>query len=62
MYIPIDPQPTNVQGWLAAATVVQTRGGEAHNVVIDIADPLAETETDDFARSSPTFLSSALAA
>lgn len=46
MYIPIDPQPTNVQGWLAAAAVVQASGGDAHNVVIDIADPLAETETD----------------
>jgi thymidylate synthase len=46
MYIPIDPQPTSVQAWLAAATKVQDHGGEAHNVIIDIADPLAETETD----------------
>jgi len=46
MYLPIDSQPTNAQGWLAAATAVQGRGGEAHNVVIDIADPLAESETD----------------
>jgi hypothetical protein len=46
MYIPIDPQQTNVQGWLAAATTVLARGGDAHNVVIDIADPLAETEID----------------
>jgi thymidylate synthase len=46
MYIPIDSQPTNVQGWLAAATVVHARGGDAHNVVIDIADPIAETDTD----------------
>jgi thymidylate synthase len=46
MYLPIDPQPTNVQGWLAAASAVQARGGEAHNVVIDIADPLAESATD----------------
>jgi hypothetical protein len=46
MYIPIDPQPTNVQGWLAAATEVQQRGGDAHNVVIDVADPLTETEAD----------------
>jgi thymidylate synthase len=37
---------TNAQGWLSAASAVQTRGGEAHNVVIDIADPLAETEVD----------------
>lgn len=46
MYLPIEPQLTNVQGWLAAAATVKDRGGEAHNVVIDIADPIAETETD----------------
>jgi thymidylate synthase len=46
MYLPIEPQPTNVQGWLAAASAVRDRGGEAHNVVIDIADPLHETEQD----------------
>lgn len=46
MYLPIPPQPTSVQAWLAAATAVQEKGGEAHNVVIDIADPLAETDHD----------------
>ena len=46
MYVPIESQPTSVQGWLAAAATVQDRGGEAHNVVIDIADPLTESETD----------------
>lgn len=46
MYVPIDPQATNVQGWLNAALTVQSRGGDAHNVVIDIADPLAEAATD----------------
>src|SRR5436309_8584594 len=46
MYLPIDPQPTNAQGWLAAASAVQARGGEAHNVIIDIADPLAESDKD----------------
>ena len=46
MYLPIDPQPTSAQGWLNTALTVQTGGGEAHNVVIDIADPLAESETD----------------
>lgn len=46
MYVPIDPQPSNVQGWLNAALTVQERGGEAHNVVIDIANPLAESDTD----------------
>ncbi len=46
MYLPIEPQPTNAQGWLAAAATVHDRGGEAHNVVVDIADPLAESDTD----------------
>lgn len=57
MYLPIDPQPTNAQGWLAAATAVQKQGDEAHNVVIDIADPLAETGTDAaIIREVDTFL------
>ena len=34
MYLPINPQPTNVQGWLAAAMAVQQHDGEAHNVII----------------------------
>ena len=46
MYLPIEPQVTNVQGWLAAAIAVQEHGGEAHNVIIDIADPLGETHAD----------------
>jgi thymidylate synthase len=46
VYLPIPPQPTNAQGWLAAARAVETGGGEAHNVIIDIADPLAETSVD----------------
>ena len=46
MYLPIAPQPTSARAWLAAATAVQERGGEAYNVVIDIADPLAESELD----------------
>src|SRR5580700_4812135 len=47
MYTPIPPQPTNAQAWLAAASAVQDAGGEAHNVVIDIADPLATMGPDD---------------
>ena len=46
MYMPIEPQETSVQGWLSAAAAVQKLGGEAHNVIIDIADPLTETSTD----------------
>jgi thymidylate synthase len=41
MYTPIATQPTNAQAWLAAAAAVQDAGGDAHNVVIDIADPVA---------------------
>ena len=47
MYTPIPPQPTNAQAWLAAASAVQNAGGEAYNVVIDIADPLAMTGPDE---------------
>lgn len=47
MYTPIPPQPTNAQAWLAAATAVQEAGGEAYNVVIDIADPIAVAGSDE---------------
>ena len=47
MYTPIASQPTNAQAWLAAAVAVQDAGGEAHNVIIDIADPLAVVGPDD---------------
>jgi hypothetical protein len=47
MYTAIPPQSTNAQAWLAAAAAVQDAGGEAYNVVIDIADPLAVTGPDD---------------
>jgi thymidylate synthase len=57
MYLPIQPQPTNAQGWLAAVTAVRERGGEAHNVIIDIADPLAESDADAvIIRTVDTFL------
>ena len=46
MYLPIPTQPSNVQGWLAAASAVQANGGEAYNVIIDIADPILETDAD----------------
>jgi hypothetical protein len=46
MYTAISPQPTNAQAWLAAASAVQNAGGEAHNVVIDIADPLSVSPAD----------------
>lgn len=46
MYTPIARQLTNAQAWLAAAAAVQDAGGEAYNVVIDIADPLGISEAD----------------
>jgi thymidylate synthase len=46
MYLPIEAQPTSAQAWLAAATAVQANGGEAFNVIVDIADPLGETVSD----------------
>lgn len=46
MYTPIAPQPTNAQAWLAAAAAVQDAGGEAYNVIIDIADPLGISQAD----------------
>ena len=50
MYTPIPPQPTNAQAWLAAASAVQDAGGEAYNVVIDIADPLAVADKEPITR------------
>lgn len=47
MYTPIPSQPTNAQAWLATAAAVQDAGGEAYNVVIDIADPLAVAGPDE---------------
>lgn len=46
MYTPIATQPTNAQAWLAAAAAAQDAGGEAYNVVIDIADPLGISSAD----------------
>jgi diadenosine tetraphosphatase ApaH/serine/threonine PP2A family protein phosphatase len=46
VYLPIKPQRSNARAWLAAAEAVKAAGGEAHNVIIDIADPLAADETD----------------
>ena len=44
-----DPATTNQCSsmWLAAASAVPDAGGEAYNVVIDIADPLAVMGPDD---------------
>jgi len=47
MYTAITPQRTNAQAWIAAAGAVQDAGGEAYNVVIDIADPIAVAGPDE---------------
>src|SRR5712691_2953244 len=46
MYLPIPPQQGNARAWLAAVAAVQAKGGEAHNVIIDIANPVAEDAAD----------------
>ena len=69
MYVPIPPQPSNAQAWIAAASVVQEAGGEAHNVIIDIVDPMVEDGidgtiiklVDDFLREHNSFRISTVA-
>lgn len=46
MYMPIPSQQSNAQAWIAAAAAVQDAGGEAHNVIIDIADPISIAPVD----------------
>lgn len=45
-YVPIATQPSCARAWLAASEAVAAAGGKANNVVIDIADPLAEDGLD----------------
>jgi thymidylate synthase len=46
MSLPITPQKTNAQAWLAAVLAIRKAGGDAHNVIVDIADPLAVENAD----------------
>jgi thymidylate synthase len=46
MYLPIEPQPSSARAWVAAASAVRAAGGEAYNVIIDIADPVSEDAID----------------
>lgn len=47
MYLPITPQRSCAAAWLDAfATVNAERGREAHNVIIDIAEPLTVSAAD----------------
>ena len=47
MYIPIEPQLSCARAWLEAVQAVDVRPGhEAHNVIIDIGDPLVGSASD----------------
>ncbi|MDE2166249.1 MAG: hypothetical protein KGJ66_07915 [Alphaproteobacteria bacterium] len=47
MYLPIPTQQTCAAAWLEALAAVNAAAGhEAHNVIIDIADPLTQTDAD----------------
>ena len=48
MYLPVPPQPDCVSAWLEAVRLVNARPGHHdHNVVIDVADPLARASISD---------------
>ena len=46
MYVPVDSQPSSARAWVAAASAVKAAGGDAYNVIIDIANPMLEDATD----------------
>jgi len=47
MYLPIRPTQTCAAAWLEATTAVNVAPGhEAHNVIIDVAEPLSESAAD----------------
>lgn len=48
MYLPVPPQPDCVSAWLEAVRLVNARPGHHdHNVIIDVADPLARATLSD---------------
>jgi thymidylate synthase len=48
MYLPIPPQQTCAQAWLAAATAVYSeKGHEAYNVIVDIENPIERADSDE---------------
>lgn len=48
MYLPVPPQTDCASAWLEAVRLVdQQRGHEAHNVIIDVADPVARADLSD---------------
>jgi len=47
MYLPIKPTKTCAAAWLEAANAVNAaHGHEAHNVIMDVAEPLSESGAD----------------
>ena len=47
MYLPITPTQTCAAAWLKAAIAVSAASShEAHNVIIDVAEPMSESEPD----------------
>lgn len=53
MYLPIPPQPDCVSAWREAVRAVDVEPGHhAHNVIIDVADPLARASLADPAVSA----------
>jgi hypothetical protein len=47
MYLPIETQQTCATAWLEATTAVNDASGhEAHNVIIDVAEPLTQSSKD----------------
>jgi hypothetical protein len=48
MYLPVPPQPDCVSAWREAVRLVNARPGHhEHNVLIDVADPLARADLSD---------------
>lgn len=47
MYLPVTPKRTCAAAWLEATSTVNGKPRhEAHNVIVGVAEPLSETETD----------------
>lgn len=48
MYLPVPPQPDCASAWLKAIRLVDAQSGhQAHNVIIDIANPIARSSLAD---------------
>lgn len=59
MYLPVPPQPDCATAWREALRAVIDHGMEAHNVILDVADPIAgATLADPVVRRVDEFLRS----